>query len=133
MTVPRPTPRPAAVLAAGTLAVLLAAGSAFAYWSARGTGNAGASTAALTPPSVTVPATSGSSVPVTWTASSVPAGGSSIDGYYVQRVTSGGTAFAACGTSPVQLAPGPSCSDTVTTSGDYTYRVTAVLRTWTAV
>lgn len=111
------------------LAVLLGAAPAAAYWAAFGKGSATASVATLLPPTnVAVPASSGSTVAVSWTA---PAGTLVPAGYYVTRTT-GTTTTAACGSSPSSLVAGTSCSDTPVPDGTYSYQVTAVYRSWTA-
>jgi hypothetical protein len=80
------------------------------------------------PKNVTVPATSSGHVAVSWTASS---GAPATTGYYVTRKT-GSTTSAACSTSATTLLSTTSCTDTVTTSGSYTYTVIAVFHSWTA-
>ena len=107
--------------------------AAWAFFTAIGSGSGSASTGSVSAPTVTVPASvSGTTVPVSWTASTV-SGGRSVDGYYVQRFA-GSTPSAACGSSPGSLLPATptTCSDTGVSSGIYTYTVTAVYRTWTA-
>ena len=86
-----------------------------------------ASTGSLAPPTdVVVPATSESSVPISWTASTGP----TPVAYYVER--DDGTGFvAACGTSPAAPTSATSCTDSAV-AGTYTYRVIAVHRSWTA-
>jgi hypothetical protein len=114
--------------------VLGLAALAWAYWTAPGSGAATATVGTLSAPSsVTATATVGSAtVPVTWAPSSAP-GGNNIDGYYVQRYA-GTTASAACASSPTALlsATATACSDTSVSDGTYTYRTTAVFRSWTA-
>lgn len=111
------------------LAVLLGAGPAAAYWAASGKGSTTAAVATLLPPTnVSVPASSGSSVAVSWTGS---AGAVAPTGYYVTR-TSGTTTSAACGSSPSALITGTTCSDIPVPDGTYSYQVTAVYRSWTA-
>ncbi|OLR91964.1 fibronectin type III domain-containing protein [Actinokineospora bangkokensis] len=117
----------------GVLVGLLLAGvvatPAIAFWRATGTGSGTGSTTTLNPPTgVTAPASSPTTVPVSWTASTgIPAP----SGYYVLRTSSGGTS-AACGSSATSLITGTSCSDTGVAAGTYTYRVVAVYRSWTA-
>ena len=113
--------------------VLAGGGVAAAYWSMGGGGNASATTTTLAAPTGVV-ASSGSTsaVSVQWTASTAPNGGS-VTGYYVERY-SGATASAACGTSSTSLLTSmtTSCNDTSTPDGTYTYKVTAVFRSWTS-
>jgi hypothetical protein len=129
MTVRRLLPAVSA-LAAG----LLIAGAASAHWTAAGTGAGSASTGTLAPPTgVAATATgNGTTVRVTWTAPTAPGGGP-VTGHVVERLT-GSTVTAACGTSSSNPLPGSAvgCDDTALASGTYTYRVTAVFRTWTA-
>src|SRR5690349_24967747 len=90
-------------------ATLVGAVPASAYWRAAGTGSTTASVATLLPPTnVSVPATSNSSVVVSWTAST---GAIVPTGYYVTRLT-GTTAIAACGSSPSAPIAATSCTDT---------------------
>ncbi|WP_436498602.1 hypothetical protein [Actinokineospora sp. HUAS TT18] len=109
---------------------VMAATPAFASWSSTGIGAAGAMTGALAAPTnVSVPAFSSPNVLVGWTASS---GATTPSGYYVTR-TAGGGPVAACASSPSSLIGGTSCTDTGVANGAYTYAVTAVYRTWTAL
>lgn len=120
---------PAAIIAV-VLITFLGANAATAYWQSFGTGSATAVTGTLAAPTnVTVPANSSPSVSVAWTAS---AGTLAPSGYYVTRTT-GGTTAAACGSSPAALVAGTSCADAGVPLGAYTYTVTAVYRSWTAV
>ncbi|MCU1565290.1 MAG: fibronectin type protein, partial [Pseudarthrobacter sp.] len=112
------------------VAALVSAVPAAAYWRASGTGSTTASVATLLPPTnVQVPASSNSSVTVSWTAS---LGAIVPTGYYVTRLT-GSTAMAACGSSPSALVASASCTDTSVPEGTHRYLVTAVYRSWTAV
>jgi hypothetical protein len=111
------------------VATLLGAVPASAHWRASGTGSTTASVTTLLPPTnVSVPATSSSSVAVSWTASP---GAIVPTGYYVTRLT-GTTAIAACGSSPTALIASTSCTDTSVPEGTHRYLVTAVYRSWTA-
>lgn len=121
--------------AGSALAVgLLVAGTAAAYWTAAGAGAGSARTETLAPPTGVAAAVpgNGTTVRVTWTAPTAPGGGP-VTGQLVERLT-GSTVTAACGTSSASLLPGTavSCDDAGVASGTYTYRVTAVFRTWTA-
>jgi hypothetical protein len=108
------------------LVVALGGGTAYAYWSASGSGSGSATTATLNPPTgVTVPAISGNTVHVTWTASATT-GAPTPSGYYVTR-----SGAPACGTSLAATISATSCDDTAA-AGTYTYTVTAVYHSWTA-
>ncbi|QCB98877.1 hypothetical protein E5206_06240 [Arthrobacter sp. PAMC25564] len=110
------------------LLTLIGATAATAYWQATGRGVGAASAGTLAEPTgVSVPSTSMSSVPVTWAAA---AGATTPTGYYVTRAT-GASTLAACGSSPATLITGTSCTDTGVPDGAYTYKVTAVYRSWT--
>lgn len=112
-------------------AVFSIAATAFAYFATSGAGTGSATTGTLAAATaVTASSTAGSSsVSVSWTAS---AGEPTPDGYYVVR-TSGNTSAAACGTSAEALTNSTSCMDTSVAQGTYSYTVTAVYRTWSAV
>ena len=126
---------------AGLILLLLAAftvvgTSAWAYWTALGTGTASATTGTLNAPAgVTVPGTNNTgSVHVTWTPST-PANGLLPQGYDVTKTT-GAITSAACGSSAAVLLVGGSsvsaCDDIGVSAGTYTYRVVAVFHSWTA-
>ncbi|MFF1382235.1 hypothetical protein ACFVWT_01585 [Arthrobacter sp. NPDC058288] len=126
---PRLIRRGAAACLALLLAVLLGAPAAYASWSAIGKGSTTAAAATLAPPTnVTVPSSSNSNVPVSWTGS---AGTPAATGYYVTRVAGTSTA-PACGSSPAALITGTSCTDSSVPAGTQQYVVTAVYRSWTA-
>jgi hypothetical protein len=116
------------------LVVVLPATSVLGYWSISGSGSASASVGGLAvPTNVTVSSITGTGVvSVGWTGVTAPAGGA-VTGYYVERL-SGSTAAFACGSSLSSLLPATptTCSDTGVAAGTYTYRVTAVFRSWTA-
>jgi hypothetical protein len=105
---------------------------AFAYWTTGGAGNASASVGTLSAPaSATAANTPGSgTVSVSWSAVTAPDGGA-VTGYYVQRYV-GSTPSAACGTTSSSLTTSTSCADTSVPDGTFTYKVTAVFRSWTA-
>ena len=112
----------------GLLMALAMATQANAFWGGIGTGSGGGSVGTLAAP--TLSATSGAgTATITWTAVSPPGLGSVY--YYVQR--DGGDAAGNCPTpgSPTTLL---TCTDTGLTKGPpYTYTVTAIWQTWTAI
>lgn len=109
-----------------------AAPAAWAYFTATGSGTASAAVGTLAPPTGVSGAPTASTVAVSWTGTAAPGGGA-VDGYHVQRFQ-GATPSPACGTSPTSLTSGTAtgCSDTSVAPGTYTYKVTAVFRSWTA-
>ena len=118
---------------AGALAVALAIATVgIAYWTTGGSGSAGASVGTLEAPgNATASNTPGSgTVHITWDGVVAPDGGA-VDGYYVRRFL-GSTPSAACGTSPSNLTSSLSCNDLSVADGTYTWKVTAVFRSWTA-
>ena len=117
---------------AGLLAALVGASAAVAFWTASGSGGAAAAAGVLNPPTgVTVPTTNTTgTVHVSWTASSPSGGGVTPDGYYVERNDGTLSWSLACGSSPSSLVTGTNCDDTGLSSGDYTYRATAVYSSW---
>lgn len=123
-----------AVVVAALVFLLLAVegGPAFAYWTRSGAGTGHVSTGLLGAPTSVAGISSDATVAVTWSGGSTPNGGS-VTGYYVQRLV-GATPSNACGSSPASLlaAVPTSCNDTGVSAGTYTYKVTAVFRTWTA-
>ncbi|MDB5064422.1 MAG: hypothetical protein JWM18_856, partial [Chloroflexi bacterium] len=134
--------RPSRTTRRGTVPVTLlavlgvlacSAAAALAFWIALGAGAVKASVGTLAAPTaVTASATAGvSTVQVGWTGVTSPIGGA-VDGYYVQRLA-GATPSAACGSSLTTPLPATSCNDTNVLVGTYTYRVTTVFRSWTAV
>jgi len=122
---PRLTGVAGLLLAFATVAL---AGSALAYFSANGAGNAAAAVSSLTAPTITAatPA-SGGAVTLTWSAVTPPGEGSV--SYYVAR--DGG---APAGNCPSQGSPSTvtSCIDGAVPIGEHIYEVTAVWRTWEA-
>ena len=116
-----------------SLLVLVGVGVAWAYWTSQGTGAASASAATFNPPTnVTAGSTAGSgSVAVSWSAGSLSTGGAP-SGYYVTRLGDSSTA-PACASSPATLLTATSCTDAGVADGSYTYQVTAVYHSWTAV
>jgi hypothetical protein len=125
------------VFAATTLAMLAVTVGALAFWAAHGSGTATGSVGTLAAPTGVAASASGEGTSVSWSGATPPAG--TLDGYYVQRF-SGSTPTPACGSSPTTLlsAGTVSCTDTGDPSGSgvpagtYTYKVTAVWRSWTA-
>lgn len=124
-----------AIVAAAGLTSLGMASGAWAYFSAAGTAEGAARVGTVNPPTAvtavqTTPAAG--TVHVRWSAPTAP-GGLPLSGYYVERLL-GSTPIAACASSPgTLLAAGASaCDDTGVTSGAYTYRVTAVFRSFDA-
>ena len=117
-------------LVVGVLVVLMST-SVSARWSTLGVGTGTASTGTLSAPtSTTASSTAGSgAVNVSWTA---PATGIAPTGYNVSRVPSAGSPVSVCGTSTTPVA-GPSCTDTSVPDGTYTYVVTSIRGSWTAV
>jgi hypothetical protein len=120
------------ITGSAALLALAGVGVAWAFWTSPGSGTASASAATFNPPTnVTASSTAGTgSAGLTWSAASLSTGGAP-SGYYVSRI-GGGTA-AACNSSPTTLITGTSCTDTGVADGSYTYRVTAVYHSWTAV
>jgi hypothetical protein len=114
---------------------LLVGAFAWAYWTGSGVGSASASVGTLAAPAnATATVAAGSdAVQVNWDGVVGPDGGA-VDGYYVQRY-SGTTPSPACSSSPAAPLPSAStsCNDTSVADGTYTYSVTAVFHSWTAV
>ena len=121
------------LLVGAALALIPVAASAFFSGSGAGTGTASVGTLG-SPTGVTGSSVPGSGgVTVDWTAGSTPSGGP-VDGYYVERYL-GATPSPACNSAPGGLQPATplSCVDSGVADGTYTYVVTAVFRSWTAV
>jgi hypothetical protein len=122
----------AALVALVALVGTLATGTtpAAAYWSSSGSAAATAATSTLSAPiGVTVPETAAADVPVSWTPGE---NGVPPEGYYLVR-DDGDTTVLACGSSPTSLLDGTGCIDEGVSVGAYTYVVTAVYATWTAL
>jgi hypothetical protein len=124
----RRLPVAAALLVSGVLA-LLGSIPASAYWQSVGSGVGMVGTGTLAAPTNVTASASGTTVTVRWTAST---GSVAATGYLLTR-TSGGAAVPVCGTSTGTLVTDTSCTDTAVPVGTYTYTVTAVYRSWTAV
>ena len=119
----------AAAVAAGL--VLTGTSAALAAWLQSGSGAGSVSAKSLAAPSIGTATVSGATVTVNWTPSAAPAG--QIDGYFVTR-NNGTSDSNACGTDPATPATfkafgASSCTDTPGT-GSYTYKVTAVFKSW---
>ena len=123
------------VLMATVVSTVAFAGVGWAYWSTSGTGRASASVGTLAAPTaVVVPGNSSGTVAVSWTASSTASPNVAPTGYYVQRYA-GTTPSDACGSSlsPARiLISAVSCNDTGVPAGTYSYKVTAIYKSWTA-
>lgn len=116
------------------VAVAMAATGAVAYWTTLGGGSGSAPTASLTKPVVTVPTSASGAVTVSWTAStlnpSIAAANSQIN-YTVERSGNSGADWdAACGGGTINAL---TCDDAPPATGNYVYRVTAHLNSWTEV
>lgn len=120
-------------LAAGAAGAAVLATAGWAYWTAGGHGSAAASVGTLNPPVIGTtaqPVQGVGTLRVNWSAST---GTPAPTGYYVQRFVGSMLDGPACGSSPAELVAGPSCDDDgLTASGPYSYKVTAVFRSWTA-
>lgn len=134
-------------LVALVISGILSAIPAAAYWQSAGSGTGIVTTGGLAAPTgVTVRASSGTSVAVSWTASvgsSAPTGyfvtrtgggstGSTVPGSTVAGSTVPGSTVPACSSNATSLTTGTSCTDAAVPAGTYTYAVTAVYRSWTA-
>ena len=130
-----PTRHRGRIRAAWALAVVVSmmivgSSAASAYWTATGAGTATASTGTLAAPvDISVPDSAAEEVPIEWNQGS---GSATPEGYFVTR-ESGATSTAACASSPTALIETPGCTDTSVPPGTYTYTVTAVFQSWTAV
>ncbi|MCZ4498821.1 MAG: Endoglucanase-like protein [Marmoricola sp.] len=119
-----------APLAAAAL-LLTVIGSAAAFYTSSGTGTGNGTVGTLNPPSDVAAVQAGADVEVSWSA---PSGALSPTGYLVERApVDGGSAVPACGTAPTAPSTAIACTDDSVDPGTYTYRVTALFRTWTAV
>jgi hypothetical protein len=111
-----------------TIAIALA-GSAVAFFSANGAGNAAAAVTKLTAPTITAASpAAGGAVSLTWGAVTPPGEGTVT--YYVTR--DGGKPAGNC---PDQTAPTAvtSCTDGAVPIGEHIYKVAAVWHTWEAL
>ena len=119
----------------GAAAAMSLSVSAWSYWTSGGSGGAQGVTATLNPPTnvaASAPLDS-STVSVSWTGALMSTG-QAASGYYVIRIRNVDSArLPACGTSPSTTTSAFSCNDLGVTDGAYSYSVTAVSGSWTAV
>jgi hypothetical protein len=121
---------PLLLLAVGA-GVLVALGCAWAFWTALGSGNAGAGTTTLAAPGTPSASVTNGTVTLTWTAAPPPGTGT-LDYRVERRVTSGSTWVDACGTSATVHITDLTCTE-IPGAGTYVWRVTAGFHSWTAV
>ena len=121
------------VIGGAAISVVALAVAGWAFWSAQGSGTASAAVGNLDAPTgVTTAYTLGeSTVHVSWDAVTAPDAGA-VDGYYVQSFD-GSSLHPACDSSPATLLSGTTCDDINVPDGTYTYTVTAVFHSWSAV
>jgi hypothetical protein len=109
---------------------------AWAYWTTSGSGTGSGSIGNMTAAAIDVPDTATGSVEVTWTTQATVSSGDSSEITYTVERQEGSGSFQpiATGDCAGSLPHGTaSCTDdSLTTSGDYTYRVVAEFRSWTA-
>ena len=128
--------RLAVVATTGAAALVVAVVGAIAYWTTSGSGTATASAGTLTAATISASTTTGS-VTVTWDtqAAMTPASQNSAITYTVERKLGAGSfAVVASGPCSGSLAYNTaSCTDALSVSGSYTYRVVAdYANAWTA-
>lgn len=111
---------------------LLVIAGALAFFSARGTGTANASTGTLGAPTLTAtPESPGAGqVTLSWTASTGPT--SPAVKYFVTKVGGSLNANSNCPSSAATATTALTCHDDGLASGTYNYKVTAVYQSWTA-
>ena len=118
------------------LAAFIAVGtSAWAYWTAPGSGAGQVTNSTLNAPTnLDAGATPGSSiVSLTWDGSTLSTS-TPAQGYYVTRTKdSDSTTKDACGSSATALTTDTTCTDSPVPDGTFHYTVTAVYYSWTAV
>jgi hypothetical protein len=109
------------------LAAVVIAGTALAYFTATGAGNAAASVTQLSAPTLATPTPGAGQVSLSWSAVTAP--GTGTVKYFVTR--DGGVPLGNC---PTEAAPSTatSCIDLNVLIGTHTYTVTAVWRSWSA-
>ena len=116
-------------------ALLVVAATAFGFFSSTGAGNGSASVGTINAPGTpSVPASSDTSVPLSWSASSFSPSNATADGditYTVQRSDDGGSSWDTPAGSCNGSLTGTSCSDSAG-DGTYVYRVIANFHGWTA-
>lgn len=114
-------------LGAIVLVALALAGTALAYFTTTGAGNAAAGVTQLSAPTLSTPTPGAGQVTLSWSAVTPP--GTGTVKYFVRR--DGGTPL---GTCPTEAAPSTvtSCVDLGVLIGTHTYTVTAVWRSWSA-
>ena len=124
----RPPPNGMASVLASMALIIVLCGSAFAYFSASGTGSATASVAKFSAPTISsaLPAIGGT-VALTWTAVTAPGPGTVT--YAVIR--DGGEPAGNCPTVSSR-GTGTTCTDSGLEVGTHTYTVTAKWRTWSS-
>jgi hypothetical protein len=128
-----------AALAAVIATLLAAAGAptAFAHWTAAGSGDAAADAATLAPAAISVPSEATGAVTVDWNQQATLVPGSPSNEAITYRVDrragDGAYAAVASGDCAGPLPRGTtSCSDRPPADGIYRYRVVAVFNSWTA-
>ena len=120
-------------LVGAVVVALVAAFSAYGYYSSAGAGVGDATVGTLNPATdVTVPASSTGTVHVSWTAAAAGPNAIAPVGYHVERSAGGPAWVSVCASTPSASIDATSCDDTIAAAGDYTYRVTAVYHSWTA-
>lgn len=114
----------------GVALVAAISGSALAYFTSAGLGTAEAKVSKLTTPTITTATapTAGGTVSLAWSAATAP--GAEAVKYYVSRDDE--DADGTCATEAVPTTA-VSCSDSGLEPGKYTYRVTAVWRSWSTL
>lgn len=125
------------VIIATAVSTVAFAGAGWTYWMTVGTGTGSAMVGTVASPiNVQGTSTAGTgTVSVTWTGVPAPNGVSANLGYWVQRSKDGGAYTDACASShaaPLTPSTVATCNDTGLADGSYTYKVTAVFRSWTA-
>ena len=114
---------------------LLATTAAWAYYTTPGEGTSTTGkVGTLTDPEITVPETSTGTHAVSWTAAELSNPDEADDVTYTveRKLDDGEFGPATDGCAGSFTSTTTSCTDTVGASGDYTYRVVAEFRTWTA-
>jgi hypothetical protein len=115
------------LLGPASLAVLLLAAGALAYFTSTGAGNGGGGATTLSAPTISSATPGAGTVSLNWNAVSAP--GTGTVSYYVTR--DGGTPAGDCAPSAAPTTA-TSCVDSGVPVGTHSYTVTATWRTWTA-